>query len=283
MTIRLWLASTSARLARSPHAPFLPGIWSSMVAPFLLLAYYTAKRCRASTLAHAASMFRTISALLPCPTSARAKGVPTTCHRLQRLKNGLRLSRLCREPPRLLLGLRRHRHRKLQFRLRCPSGLTHPGTAPASPVAARAIIFAPLSPPPSPPPPPPPSPWPSPPPAPPPPPTPVPPPLPLPMPLPPPPPCPLPPLLPLQKMQPHAPPSSPPPPPPPQPPPSPRPLPPPLPPHLLPHPPPPPPCVALHTQCGGFNHVGATTCCAGMRCHVYSQYYSGCLPVSNNI
>mmetsp|Transcript_22409 Transcript_22409/g.58916 ORF Transcript_22409/g.58916 Transcript_22409/m.58916 type:complete len:220 (+) Transcript_22409:27-686(+) len=50
-----------------------------------------------------------------------------------------------------------------------------------------------------------------------------------------------------------------------------------------PHPPPPPPCVALHTQCGGFNHVGATTCCAGMRCHVYSQYYSGCLPVSNNI
>ena len=47
-----------------------------------------------------------------------------------------------------------------------------------------------------------------------------------------------------------------------------------------PKPPPPPPCAALHTQCGGFNHFGATSCCGGMRCHVYNEYYSGCLPVS---
>jgi len=35
-------------------------------------------------------------------------------------------------------------------------------------------------------------------------------------------------------------------------------------------------CLPLHTQCGGFNHKGATMCCTGMRCHVYNQYFSGC-------
>jgi len=44
-----------------------------------------------------------------------------------------------------------------------------------------------------------------------------------------------------------------------------------------PTPPPPPPCSALHAQCGGFNHNGPTTCCSGMRCHYYNEYYSGCL------
>jgi len=35
-------------------------------------------------------------------------------------------------------------------------------------------------------------------------------------------------------------------------------------------------CLAIHTQCGGFNHKGATTCCTGMRCHIYNHYFSGC-------
>jgi len=47
--------------------------------------------------------------------------------------------------------------------------------------------------------------------------------------------------------------------------------------------PPPPPCSALHTQCGGFNHKGSTSCCGGMRCHYYNNFYSGCLPASNQV
>eukprot|EP00966_Prymnesium_polylepis_P165041 3816070-Prymnesium_polylepis.1 len=45
-----------------------------MVAPFLLHLAYAAERCRASTLAHAASMFRTTSALPPSASTRARSG-----------------------------------------------------------------------------------------------------------------------------------------------------------------------------------------------------------------
>jgi hypothetical protein len=50
-----------------------------------------------------------------------------------------------------------------------------------------------------------------------------------------------------------------------------------------PKPPPPPPCALAYTQCGGFNHNGPSGCCSGSRCHLYHEYYSGCVPNSISV
>ncbi|CAK4110792.1 unnamed protein product, partial [Aphanomyces euteiches] len=40
--------------------------------------------------------------------------------------------------------------------------------------------------------------------------------------------------------------------------------------------------VGAYGQCGGLNYSGSTSCIAGWECKVQSQWYSQCVPSSNN-
>ncbi|CAK4700398.1 hypothetical protein AeMF1_006892 [Aphanomyces euteiches] len=40
--------------------------------------------------------------------------------------------------------------------------------------------------------------------------------------------------------------------------------------------------VGAYGQCGGNNYSGSTTCVQGYECHLYSEWYSQCIPGSNN-
>ncbi|CAK4882907.1 unnamed protein product, partial [Aphanomyces euteiches] len=40
--------------------------------------------------------------------------------------------------------------------------------------------------------------------------------------------------------------------------------------------------IGAYGQCGGNNYSGSTTCIAGWECNAYSEWYSQCIPSSNN-